>query len=113
MNLFDNCADDCPDPAKPLYRRGNPETSREAAESAVPTLGERQRWAAECVRQRPGLTARELAAVYCPDDPKRIDRRLGECEKLRTVRRGDPRTCSRSGRRAATWYPPESTGVES
>lgn len=93
-----------PDP-RHLARASDPETSHEAAQAIVASVGELQRWAAECVAKSPGKTARELAAIYCPQDPKRIDRRLGECEKLGMVRRGEVRKCNRSGRSAATWWP--------
>lgn len=88
-----------------LARADDPETSKEAARSVAGIVSELCEWAARCVRQSPGKTQRELGAIYCPTDPRRIGRRLAECEALGVVRRGEPRPCSVSGRRAETWWP--------
>jgi hypothetical protein len=88
-----------------LARATDPETSHEAARTVAAAVGELQEWAAACVRQSPGLTQRELGALYCPTDPRKIGRRLAECERLGMVRRGVARVCSVSGRRAETWWP--------
>lgn len=90
-----------------LARTTDPETSHEAAEFIVPKVNRLQTWAAMCVRERPGLTSAELAREYCPLDPRRIGRRLAECERFGMVRRGEARKCTVSGRNAATWYPTE------
>ncbi len=89
----------------PLARHSDPDTSHEAADLIKPSLNRLRAWAVSCVLATPGLTARELSERHCPGDPKRIDRRLGECERLGTVRRGEPRACTVGGRRAATWWP--------
>ena len=95
-------ADPKPDP-KTLARAGDPETSRLAAESVADAVASVQRWAARCVKKSPGKTSRELAELYCPTDPRKIGRRLAECEKLGTVVRGKVRKCKVSGKKAATW----------
>lgn len=91
----------------PLFkaRTTDPETSKAGAVYAAPSLPELQRWAAQCVIASPGRTANELAALYCPTDPRTIGRRLGEAERKGLVRRGTVRKCERSGRQAATWWP--------
>lgn len=105
---FTECFEGFPPPGdtvKKLVRRTDPETSKEAAEVVIPHLGELHRWAQACVQESPGLTQRELGAKYCPTDPRKIGRRLNECELLKLVKRGEPRKCSISGRTAETWYP--------
>ena len=106
---YTECFEGFPPPGeitpKKLARRADPETSKEAAEVIVPHLVGLHQWAVECVRKSPGKTSRELAVEYCPTDPRTINRRLGECERLKLVRRGKARTCTVSGRSAAVWYP--------
>jgi hypothetical protein len=110
--LFDDLDEPDDTPAAPephtLARAGDPETSKQAAAEIAPLVNELQQWAAECVKKSPGKTQRELAAIYCPDEPRRIGRRLSECAKLGLVRRGEKRKCSRSGKNAETWWPVES-----
>lgn len=89
---------------RPLARTTDPVTSHESVPDPE-TLAELHRWAAECVRLSPGRTQRELGAMYCPTDPRRIGRRLNEIEKMGTVKRGDKRLCRISGRPAQTWWP--------
>ncbi len=91
---------------KALARAGHPETSQLAAAAVADSVAAVQRWAAGCVAESPGKTARELAELYCPTDPRRIGRRLPECVEAGTVLRGTPRTCAVSGKKAATWFPP-------
>jgi hypothetical protein len=110
LSLFDE-NDPPPDPRK-LARASDPETSHEAAESIAGDVGELQRWAAACVAEAPGLTQRELGVRFCPDDLRRIGRRLNECAGLGLVRRGEKRPCSISGRSAETWWPPETRAKE-
>lgn len=93
--------------ARPLARRSHPATSHAAAREIVSVVAQLQRWAANCVRSAPGLTQRELGARFCPDDLRRIGRRLNECAELGLVRRGQVRKCSISGRSAETWWPVE------
>ena len=106
---YTECFEGFPPPgelsAKKLARRTDPETSKEAAERIKPHLGELHRWAQSCVQEAPGLTQRELGAKFCATDPRRIGRRLNECELLGLVKRGVARKCSISGRMADTWYP--------
>ena len=93
-----------------LARRTDPETSRQAADEIAGAVAALQWWAVVCVRMSPGKTQRELGAIYCPDDLRKIGRRLGEAAKKGLLRRGPVRKCSITGRNAETWYPPaEST----
>src|SRR5690606_15058935 len=102
----------CPAPRyamnpSPVARNTDPESSHEAAEF-VTMSGKRaaqQQIAAKVVEQYPGLTSLELAKRVRMDRYM-LARRLPECEAQGTVRRGQIRRCSKSGRLAATWYPP-------
>lgn len=94
---------DTPTDPKTLARTGDPDTSKRAASEVSDAVAAIQRWAADCVRKSPGLTARELAELYCPTDPRKIGRRLPECCDLGTVVRGESRTCKVSGKKATTW----------
>lgn len=88
-----------------LFRKTDPDTSREAAEHVVRTgrlkaaQGDALRW----VREHPGLTATELAHRVGVFDPRVLNRRLPELERMDLVVRGEPRTCTVTGRRAAVW----------
>lgn len=104
--LFDNDARSPVVEPKELARATDPATSHQAAAEIAPALGELQEWAAACVRESPGLTQRELGARYCPEDLRKIGRRLAECDTLGLVRRGEARACSITGRKAQTWWPP-------
>lgn len=102
MNLFDGVESYHSDQ---LARSSDPETSKQAAREIVPVIGERQAFAAECVRNVPGLTQGELDTAYPCSDPRRIGRRLNECERLGLVRRGESRKCKVSGKVCQTWWP--------
>lgn len=91
----------------PLFRKTDPATSRLAAAEIVPKLGELQARAVEAVRATPGLTRNELADRH-GWEPAEISKRLTECDRLGRVRRGEARSCTRSNRSAATWWPVES-----
>lgn len=90
-----------------LARGSDPQTSHLAAASISEALPNLQRWAVECVTATPGKTAMELARLHCPMDPRRIGRRLNECEALGTLRRGAKRPCDITKRQAETWWPVE------
>ena len=105
LDMFRDYAPEPADEGRYLHRRGDPDTSAEAARDIVENLAELHRWTVACVRSAPGLTQRELGAKFCPTDPRKIGRRLNECEKAGLVRRGPPRTCTVSGRQAETWFP--------
>jgi hypothetical protein len=90
---------------RPLARKADPETSKAAGRAAGKRLTRLHRWAVRCVAETPGLTQRELGAKHCPDDPRRIGRRLAECDRLGLLVRGPARKCSVSGKRAETWWP--------
>ena len=92
-------------PTPPLFRRTDPATSREAAAHMVETgkLGEAQQRVLALVRRSPGLTALMLAEVAGEWDPRVINRRLPELERLGLIRRGEPKRQG-TGRRAVTWW---------
>jgi hypothetical protein len=102
QSLFDEPEDDAPNA---LARSSDPATSQDAGVAIAPYVADLQVWTGDCVRKSPGLTARELAQIYCPTDPRKLGRRLAECERLGLVRRGEARACSVSGRHAETWLP--------
>lgn len=87
-----------------LARPDHPSTSHDAAEDIAEALPSLHAWAVACVTAMPGATARELAARYCPTDPRRIGRRLKECVRDGLLRTGEVRACRVSGKRALTWY---------
>ena len=87
-----------------LDRTTDPQTSKEAAAGIVEKLGDLEQWAANCVAASPGKTQRELGAIYCPSDLRRIGRRLSGLVDRGRLRRGDARKCSITGRNANTWW---------
>lgn len=91
----------------PMARIADPETSHAAAEAIQAKLPELHRWTVQCVRETPGLTAGELGQRWCATDPRKIGRRLHECEEMGWLRRGPSRNCSKSGRSCETWWPVE------
>ena len=88
-----------------LARNEDPVESKRAAESVVPSLSALRRQAYELVRDNPGLIARELSAIAGHSDPRTLNRRLGEVEEMRLIRRGESRPCAVTGRHCATWFP--------
>ena len=86
-----------------LARATDPATSHEAARHAEGRLGLYQWEALQSCRAHPGMTATEMARARGWDDPRVINRRLGELERLGMVRAGEPRSCAVTGRRAMTW----------
>jgi hypothetical protein len=88
----------------PLARATDPPESHAAAEEIAPKVSAHRTFAVECVRKCPGKTARELGEMFCPDEPGRIWKRVGECAKLGLLRRGESRPCSITGKKAATWF---------
>lgn len=93
-----------------LARRTRPRTSKQAARGIVEHLSNLETWAIHCIEQSPGLTQREFGAQYCPDDSRRIGRRLSKLWERGRIRRGQARPCSISGRPAYTWWPNEPKG---
>jgi hypothetical protein len=89
--------------ASDLSRSDDGMESKAAASRIAEKLSSEQAWCVQCVRERPNLTAMELAQIFCPKDPRRIGRRLGECDELGKLRRGQSRSCTITGRLAATW----------
>jgi hypothetical protein len=89
-------------------RNTDPATSHHAARFIVSSgkAAAQQTLTAAAVRAHPGHTALEIAEKLRMDRYM-LGRRLSECEKAKTVRRGQARTCTISGRQAHTWFPPE------
>jgi hypothetical protein len=87
----------------PRARRGDPETSHEAAEAikASGELGRQQQAVLAAVRRWPGLTSLELGARMNMNRWA-VARRLPELEPVH-VRKGEPRLVN--GRRHVTWWP--------
>lgn len=86
-----------------LARTSDPATSHEAAKHAESRLGLYQWGALAACRQHPGKTATEIAHKSGWADPRVINRRLIELERLGWVRVTGTRMCERTGRRAMTW----------
>lgn len=93
------------DPARPLVRRTDPETSAEGARSIVGKLNKLQADTLAALRRNRGMTANELAHVEGQPDPRIFNRRLGELVRKLKVRKGKGRKCGRTGRRCITWWP--------
>lgn len=94
----------------PIARRTDPESSHLAAETITKSgaRSDQQNKAAEAVKQFPGHTSHELAALTCgkrnvTDWRYALARRLPECEVSGRVRKGQMRTCSVTGRKAHVW----------
>lgn len=81
------------------------ELSREAHEHIKPSIRDLQRTVLGYLVIAPGLTTNELASHFKLRDPRHIGRRLPEIVALGWARRGEPRVCTVTGRRASTWYP--------
>lgn len=92
----------------PAARSTDPNASHDAAAhiTASGARGAQQQMAAKAVEQYPGLTSLELAkrSSMCRFV---LARRLPECITAGTVKRGQERRCSVSGRLACTWHPPQ------
>lgn len=93
-------------PAKHLARRDDPETSKESASEVAKEPGPRQQFALKCVTEFPGHTRMELATQFDLDSCT-IGRRLRELERMGKIREGESRKCTKSGFKAATWWPVE------
>lgn len=90
----------------PAARRTDPESSHLAAEHVTRSgkRGLQQAQATAAVRSFPGCTSFELA-LKTDIDRYTLARRLPECVTAGTVRKGEQRTCSITGRQALTWWP--------
>ena len=62
-------------------------------------------WAFQCLVKTPGLTQAELGRAHSPTDPRKIGRRMIECERFGLAIRGEKRGCSVSGKTSVTWWP--------
>lgn len=91
--------------ATPAARNSDPVTSHLAAEeiTASGVRFSQQRQVADAVRRHPGHTSQELAELTGLERYM-LARRLSECETAGTVKRGEPKRCSVTGRQALTWW---------
>jgi hypothetical protein len=104
--LFDMPADDkAPDENKPLAHRGDPQTSRDAAEHLQRSgrLATQQQAVLEALRQCDGATHAELGA-FMGLHWLTPARRLPELERAGFVRKGEPRICTIKGSKCCTWW---------
>ncbi len=100
-----------PRPRTPAARRADPVTSHEAARQ-VTASGARDGQARDtliALRANPGATTAELS-VRTGIDRHAVARRMPELEKLGLVRRGEPKKCGATKRRALAWYPVRKAG---
>lgn len=90
----------------PAARNSDPESSHLAAEHVTRSgkRGQQQTQATAAVRSFPGCTSFELA-LKTDIDRYTLARRLPECVTAGSVRKGEQRTCSITGRQALTWFP--------
>jgi len=88
-----------------LSRWTDPETSWQAAKEITNSgaVGKMQRLALHLIKSNPGRTAKELEQIRSLDDGK-VRKRLAEMERNNMIRRGEPRRCKVTGRRATTWW---------
>lgn len=88
-------------------RATDPQTSHEAADfmTASGKRAAQQELTAKAVEQYPGHTALEIATRFRMDRYM-LGRRLSECERDGTVKRGPARMCKVSKRNAHTWFGP-------
>ena len=88
-----------------LARWTDPVTSRwsatEMKESGA--VGQMQRLALHLIKSNPGRTAKELEQIRSLHDGQ-VRKRLAEMERKHMIRRGEPRRCKVTGRRATTWW---------
>jgi hypothetical protein len=87
-------------------RKSDPITSKLAAVEIIRsgTRAHQQAQTIAAVKAFPGRTSAEIADA-ASFDRYALARRAGECEALGSIRRGEIKTCSISGRKALTWWP--------
>ena len=90
---------------RPLTHRGDPETSREAAEHLKRSgrLAAQQQAVLEALHQCDGATHGELGA-FMGMHWLTPARRLPELERAGLVRKGEARICHVKGSRCTTWW---------
>ena len=94
-----------PQKAHTMVRSTDPSTSKQSAKEFAGNVARIDAWAIECVTETPGKTQRELGEIHCPDDQRRVGRRMSYLAGLGLIRRGDARKCTISGRNSQTWWP--------
>lgn len=86
----------------PRARHRDPATSHLAAAKVVGRADAHRQMIAAAIRQRPGMTYREIAELTGLE-PVAVGRRLVEVEREGLARAGEARTVNRSAMR--TWWP--------
>lgn len=93
--------------ARPLYRRHDPETSRDGAQHAAANLNDLQQLFIETLQSMHQATANEVACRAASARPnimsESIRKRARELINLRAIRIVDYRPCSVSTRKAAVY----------
>ena len=97
-----------PTPDKPLARRSDPETSRNAAMRLASSgrLNKQEEKALELVRENPGRTGAELDKISGVSK-RQISKRLAGLAEKNKIRRGDDdevRICSVNKSKCVTWW---------
>lgn len=96
-----------PDPIRdvPNYRNTDPATSKMAglAMTGSKKLNGDKRVVLWAVGKYPGHTSKELAG-WAGEKNEMVHKRLPELLRAGMVRKGNERTCTISGSKAATWY---------
>jgi hypothetical protein len=101
FSVFDDCE-------RTRARSSDPDTSVEAAHELVSSgrLNSQCRAVLDALRRLDGSTSAELGQTIDLGENSRhvAGRRLPDLERRGLVRRGDPRKCRATGRRALTWW---------
>lgn len=86
-----------------LARHTDPPTSHQAARAISPHLNELQREALAAIDKWPDQTATELSSYLGHDDPRRLNRRVGELIKAGFIIVSSERLCTVTGHNARTY----------
>jgi hypothetical protein len=94
----------------PISRNSDPQTSHAAGRDHTRSgkRGTNCELVETVVRREPGLTYREIHAhIPTIREAVEVQRRCSDLERIGRIVSGEPRTCTRSGRPAQTWWPVE------
>jgi hypothetical protein len=79
--------------------------SHKPEEQDTSLLTPSQREVYDMIRQSPGNTARELGAIYTPDDPGKPSRRVAELRDREFIYEGPHTYCTVTGFYVKTYFP--------